>query len=133
MAYLQHSKEFDRVPLIGPCLHTIHNQDLMVPLEGFEDGLTGPPSSLMQRDRLGRRLFLTAMLDKKVFLQRQIEECRELLRHAVNAEDRAFWQHVAERWEGLLKQIKETAPRKKSEVPIISSALLRSNKSPAIT
>jgi tRNA/tmRNA/rRNA uracil-C5-methylase (TrmA/RlmC/RlmD family) len=56
------------------------------------------------------------MLDKKVFFQRQIEECRELLRHAVNAEDRAFWQHVAERWEGLLKQIKETAPRKKSEV-----------------
>jgi len=55
------------------------------------------------------------MLDKKVFFQRQIEECRELLRHAVNAEDRAFWQHVAERWEGLLKQIKETAPRKKSE------------------
>ena len=87
----------------------------MVPLEGFEDGLTGPSSSLMQRDRLGRRLFLTAMLDKKVFFQRQIEECRELLRHAVNAEDRAFWQHVAERWEGLLKQIKETAPRKKSE------------------
>jgi hypothetical protein len=47
------------------------------------------------------------MLDKKVFFQRQIEECRELLRHAVNAEDRAFWLQAAERWEGLLKQIKE--------------------------
>jgi hypothetical protein len=46
------------------------------------------------------------MLDKNVFFQRQIEECRELLRHAVNAEDQAFWLHAAERWEGLLKQIK---------------------------
>jgi hypothetical protein len=44
------------------------------------------------------------MLDIKVFFQRQIEECQELLRHAVNAEDRAFWQQVAERWEGLLRQ-----------------------------
>ena len=52
------------------------------------------------------------MLDKKVFFQRQIEECRELLRHAVNDEDRAFWQQAAERWEDLLKQ---AAPRKKSE------------------
>jgi transcription elongation GreA/GreB family factor len=55
------------------------------------------------------------MLDKRVFFQRQIEECRELARHAVNAEDRAFWLQTAERWEGLLKQIKETASRKKSE------------------
>ena len=55
------------------------------------------------------------MLDKKIFFQRQIEECRELARHAVNAEDRAFWLQAAERWEGLLKQIRETAPRKKSE------------------
>ena len=55
------------------------------------------------------------MLDKKVFFQRQIEECRELLRHAVNDEDRAFWEQAAELWEGLLKQIKEAAPRKKSE------------------
>jgi hypothetical protein len=45
------------------------------------------------------------MLDKKVFFQRQIEECRELLRHAVNDEDRAFWQQAAERWEGTLRQI----------------------------
>jgi hypothetical protein len=55
------------------------------------------------------------MLDKKIFFRRQIEECRELARHAVNAEDRAFWLQAAERWEVLLKQIKETAPRKKSE------------------
>ena len=40
------------------------------------------------------------------FLKRQIEECRELERHAVNNEDRAFWQQAADRWEGLLRQIK---------------------------
>jgi hypothetical protein len=55
------------------------------------------------------------MFDKNVFFQRQIEECRELLRHAVTDADRAFWLQVAERWEGLFKQIKETVPRKKSE------------------
>jgi len=55
------------------------------------------------------------MLDKKVFFQRQIEECQELARHVVNATDQAFWLQAAQRWEVLLKQIKETAPRKKSE------------------
>ena len=41
MADLQRSQQFSHPLLIGPCLHTIRNQDLMVPLEGFEDGLTG--------------------------------------------------------------------------------------------
>jgi hypothetical protein len=49
---------------------------------------------------------------RRIF-QRQIEECRELARHAVNAADRAFWLQAAERWEGLLRQIKETTPPKK--------------------
>jgi hypothetical protein len=53
------------------------------------------------------------MLDKEVFFSRQIEECQELARHSVNAEDRAFWLQAAERWEVLLKQIKETTPPKK--------------------
>jgi hypothetical protein len=35
---LQHSEQFNRPPLVGPCLHTIRNQDLIVP---FADGLTG--------------------------------------------------------------------------------------------
>jgi hypothetical protein len=48
---------------------------------------------------------------RRIF-QRQIEECRELARQAVNAEDRAFWLQAAERWEGLLRQIKETPPKK---------------------
>ena len=37
----QHSRQFSRLPLIGPWLCTIRNHDLMVPFEGFEDGLTG--------------------------------------------------------------------------------------------
>ena len=59
------------------------------------------------------------MLDKKVFFQRQVDECRELARHAVNSQDRAFWLHIAERWEGQLKQVKERPPAKKlvSEPP----------------
>jgi len=61
---------------------------------------------------LGWSIEQSRRIDESAFFQRQIEECRELARHAVNAEDRAFWQHAAERWEGLLKQIKETAPRK---------------------
>jgi hypothetical protein len=55
------------------------------------------------------------MLDKKVFFQRQIEECRELLRHAVIAEDRAFWLQAAERGKVCSNKLKKAAPRKKSE------------------
>jgi hypothetical protein len=43
------------------------------------------------------------MLDKKVFFQQQVDECRELARHAVNDEDRAFWLRTAERWEAQTK------------------------------
>jgi len=38
VARIQHSKQFNRSSLIGPCLHTIRTQDLMVPFEGFEVG-----------------------------------------------------------------------------------------------
>jgi len=41
VADLQQVEQFGRRPEIGPCVHTIRNQDLMVPFEGFEDGLTG--------------------------------------------------------------------------------------------
>ena len=34
-------KNFSRTVSVGPCQHTIRNQDLIVPFEGFEDGLTG--------------------------------------------------------------------------------------------
>jgi hypothetical protein len=77
----------------------------VVPPRGVqgEAGHLGPKSA---RPSLGEAASsYTVMLDKKVFFQRQIEECRELLRHAVNDEDRAFWQQAAERWEGTLRQI----------------------------
>jgi hypothetical protein len=50
------------------------------------------------------------MLDKKVFFSRQIEECRELERHAVNDEDRAFWQQTAEHWEAQVRFFKPKTP-----------------------
>jgi hypothetical protein len=39
------------------------------------------------------------------FVKRQIEECRELARHAVDEEDRAFWQQAAARWEEQLRNL----------------------------
>jgi hypothetical protein len=30
--------------------------------------------------------------DKQAFFKQQIEECRELARHAINADDQAFWK-----------------------------------------
>src|SRR5690242_13011903 len=38
MSHLQHSEQFNRPPLVGPCLHTIRNQDLIVPFEGLRMG-----------------------------------------------------------------------------------------------
>jgi len=42
--------------------------------------------------------------DWQEFFRKQIEECRELERHAVNAEDRAFWQLATKRWGEQLRQ-----------------------------
>jgi PIN domain nuclease of toxin-antitoxin system len=52
------------------------------------------------------------MLDKKLFFQRQVEECRQLARHAVNDEDRTFWLHAAECWETQVNQVKQKTSRK---------------------
>jgi hypothetical protein len=53
--------EFSPLPLIGPCVHTIRNQDLMVPFEGFEGwALTGRSFLNAERPSLGRGgLFFT--------------------------------------------------------------------------
>ena len=42
--------------------------------------------------------------DWQQFFKTQIEECRELERHAVNREDRAFWRQAVARWEEQLRQ-----------------------------
>ena len=54
---LQHSELFNQSLSIGPCQHTIRNQDLMVPLEGFEDGLTGRSFHISERGRRGAASF----------------------------------------------------------------------------
>ncbi len=38
-----------------------------------------------------------------LFFKKQIEECRELAKHAVDEDDRAFWQQAAARWEEQLR------------------------------
>jgi hypothetical protein len=42
--------------------------------------------------------------DKGQFFKKQVEDCRELERQAVNAQDRAFWRQAADRWEEQLRQ-----------------------------
>jgi ferritin len=44
------------------------------------------------------------------FFQRQIEECRELARHAVDEKDQAFWQQAAARWEEQLREVQQIHP-----------------------
>jgi len=45
----------------------------------------------------------TVPFDWQEFFRKQIEECRELERRAVNSEDRAFWQQTTKRWEEQLR------------------------------
>jgi hypothetical protein len=54
--------------------------------------------------------------DKEVFFKKQIEECRELERQAVNADDRAFWRQAVGRWEEQLRQAQE-AERRRRQLP----------------
>ena len=42
--------------------------------------------------------------DKEEFFKKQAEDCRELERRAVNAEDRAFWRQAADRWDQQLRE-----------------------------
>jgi hypothetical protein len=50
--------------------------------------------------------------DKQEFFKKQIEECRELERHAASTEDRAFWRQAVARWEEQLRQHKEDQKRR---------------------
>jgi hypothetical protein len=43
------------------------------------------------------------------FFKRQIEECRELARHAVDEKDQAFWQQAAARWEEQLREVQQNS------------------------
>jgi hypothetical protein len=50
-----------------------------------------------------RRSLLAVVFDIARTRFGQIEECRELARHAVEEKDRAFWQQAAARWEEQLR------------------------------
>jgi hypothetical protein len=47
------------------------------------------------------------MFDWQEFFKKQIKECRELQRQAINAQDRTFWRQAAERWEEQLRQAQQ--------------------------
>jgi len=59
---------------------------------------------------------ISRVLDR--FFKRQIEECRELGRHAVDKEDRAFWQQAAARWEEQLRIVQHRQSASPLRVPI---------------
>ncbi len=64
----------------------------------------------------------TVPFDKEEFFKKQIEQCRELERQAVNGEDRAFWRQAIGRWEEQLRQAQE-AERRKRQYPIAKRVL----------
>lgn len=57
----------------------------------------GETASLLSRAR-------AVSFDKEEFFKKRVEDCRELERTAVNAEDRAFWRQAADRWQEQLRQ-----------------------------
>jgi hypothetical protein len=50
--------------------------------------------------------------DMEEFFQKQIEECRELEKQSLNAEDQAFWRQAGGRWQEQLRQAKLKHPKK---------------------
>jgi len=52
--------------------------------------------------------------DKEEFFKKQVEDCRELERQTVNADDRAFWRQVADRWQEQLRQAQAQTQKRQS-------------------
>ena len=50
------------------------------------------------------------------FFKRQVEECRELERQAVTAEDRAFWRQAIDRWQEQLRQTQTRTSKKAAAI-----------------
>jgi len=58
---------------------------------------------------------LSDLLDREEFFKKQTEECRDLARNAVNADDRAFWELAAKRWnEQLLAAKRANRPKRQT-------------------
>jgi hypothetical protein len=53
--------------------------------------------------------------DWQEFFKKQIEECRELERQAVNADDRVFWQKTTQRWEEQLRLVEAQTRKNPSQ------------------
>jgi hypothetical protein len=64
----------------------------------------------------------SGLLDKEEFFKKQSEECRELARNAVNADDRAFWEKAAKRWNEQLRTAKRGNRQKRQTRRIASSS-----------
>jgi hypothetical protein len=60
--------------------------------------------------------------DKEQFFKKQVEDCRELERQAVNAQDRAFWRQSADRWEEQLRQA-QAQTRQRQAFPQLKKVL----------
>ncbi len=54
--------------------------------------------------------------DMEEFFKRQVEECRELERQAVTAEDHSFWRQAADRWQ---EQLRQAQAQKRKKVAVI--------------
>ena len=65
--------------------------------------------------------------DEQALFQKQIEECRALERQALSTNERAFWQHAAERWE---KQLRRTQAQtlKRPQQCVQTSGILSQNR-----
>ena len=76
-------------------MHTIQLKDFIVLYEGVVGGSRTNPKSrgrLRGNDGLFFIRVHPVSFDKQAFFKQQIEECRELARHAINADDQAFWK-----------------------------------------
>jgi hypothetical protein len=60
--------------------------------------------------------------NKEQFFKKQVEDCRELERQAVNAQDRAFWRQAADRWEEQLRQA-QAQTRQRQAFPQLKKVL----------
>ena len=49
---------------------------------------------------------LSELLDKEEFFKKQSGECRGLAQHAINADDRIFWEQAAKYWSEQLRAAK---------------------------
>jgi hypothetical protein len=55
------------------------------------------------------------MREMTSFYKKQIEECKQHARHSSDREDRAFWEHAAQRWTAILQHYEKPAAAKAAD------------------